>query len=169
MKLDNTLTYKGYFGSAEYSINDKVIHGKILGLNDSVTYEIKETEDIQKIFEETVDEYLDDCILLNREPNRIPSGKFSLRIASKLHKALEIEKELTGLSINKIAENSLWERYSENDLFSSDWKFEELNKKVSISKHQLKNIFIPKEEQISNFSVGVVFKKEYLNANSCIG
>lgn len=169
MKLDNTLSYKGYLGNAEFSIHDKVIHGKILGLYDSITYESDKIEDIQKVFEETVDEYITDCKMLNRGPNRIPSGNFSLRISSKLHKALEMEKELTGLSINKIAENSLLERYSENDLFSTYWKIEELNKKISISKQQFKDIFITKEDQITNFSVGIILEKECLNTNACVG
>lgn len=160
MKL-NTLRYKGYFGSVEVSVKDQIVHGKVLGLYDSITYESDDIKNIQKVFEEAVDEYLDDCKMLNRNPNKIPSGKFSLRIPAMLHKALEIEKELTGASINQITENSLWEHYSENIFDSSEWKFEKLNNKVLVGKKQLEKIFPTKENSITHFSVGRIDEKKY--------
>ncbi len=37
--MTNTLEYKGYKASIEYSIEDKVYYGKLLDMSDLVTFE----------------------------------------------------------------------------------------------------------------------------------
>ena len=37
--MKNTLDYKGFIGSVNYSNEDQILFGKIEGINDLVTYE----------------------------------------------------------------------------------------------------------------------------------
>ena len=46
-----TYTYKGYQGSVETSIEDGVLHGKIMFINDLVTYEATTLKALEKQFE----------------------------------------------------------------------------------------------------------------------
>lgn len=55
--LKNYLTYKSYKGSIEYSDADSVWYGKILDLNDLVSYEASSREDLQKAFVDAVQNY----------------------------------------------------------------------------------------------------------------
>lgn len=53
------LEYKGYSGSTEYSAEDEVFFGKLLGLRALVTYEADTVQGLKAAFEETVDDYLE--------------------------------------------------------------------------------------------------------------
>ena len=56
--MKHTLSYKGYSGSAEISIEDNCLHGKIEFINDLVTFEGATPIELQSAFEEAVDRYL---------------------------------------------------------------------------------------------------------------
>jgi hypothetical protein len=38
LRMSVTLPYKGYDGSVEYSAEDRVLHGRILGIRDMVSF-----------------------------------------------------------------------------------------------------------------------------------
>jgi predicted HicB family RNase H-like nuclease len=59
MKFDDTLEFKGYRGSVEYSELDEVFHGKVLGIRSSVTYEGLTLAELEKGFREMLDFYLE--------------------------------------------------------------------------------------------------------------
>ena len=37
--MDNVFKHKGYLGSIEYDDRDKVLHGRVLGISDMISYE----------------------------------------------------------------------------------------------------------------------------------
>ena len=53
------LKYKDYEGTAELDMSRGVCRGKILFINDLVTYEAASPADLQREFEAAVDDYLD--------------------------------------------------------------------------------------------------------------
>ncbi|MDR0954046.1 MAG: hypothetical protein LBM20_01525 [Rikenellaceae bacterium] len=54
------LKYKGYIGSVDYSEEDNILFGKVLGMNkDAITYEGATIEELKADFEEGVDHYLE--------------------------------------------------------------------------------------------------------------
>ena len=57
--MSNLLEYKDYLGTVEYSSSDKVLYGKVIGINGLVSYEGDSIESLQADFEEAVD----DCAL----------------------------------------------------------------------------------------------------------
>lgn len=63
-----TKPYKGYVGSIEYDINDDRFVGKILFIDDLVTYETKYADQVQFMFECAVDDYLQECKMLRKQP-----------------------------------------------------------------------------------------------------
>ena len=64
----NAMSYKGYYGSVEFSDEDSVFFGRIVGVNDRITYEGLDVESLRHDFELAVDEYLDMCSQLGKEP-----------------------------------------------------------------------------------------------------
>ncbi|WP_345969469.1 type II toxin-antitoxin system HicB family antitoxin [Sulfurimonas sp. HSL1-6] len=164
MGFDNAMNYNGFFGSVEYSADDNILHGKVLGVRDTVTYEAADLRDLRQEFEYAVDEYLEDCKLLGREPNRIESGKFNVRIGADLHRILNLEKELTGESINTITIDSLWARYQSLPTIASEISFDLLANKVAVSRNQFENIFTGKRGTIHHFAVAMSAEKERVGA-----
>ena len=55
------IEYKDYWANIEYSAHDKVLYGKIEGIEDLVTFESESAADIEKEFHSAVDDYLTFC------------------------------------------------------------------------------------------------------------
>lgn len=66
--MKEILEYKGYNGTLEFSLEDKVYHGKLLYIKDLVTYESKTKEGIEKEFKLAVKDYLQDLQDLGKIP-----------------------------------------------------------------------------------------------------
>ncbi len=123
--MKNILEYKGYLTKIEYSVEDKVIFGKIEGIKDLILFESDKTEDIENKFHEAVDEYLDFCKEVNKIPDKQFSGSFNVRINSDLHKNLALYGIRNNQSLNSVVENALsnfmqyknFVTYNENSLF----------------------------------------------------
>lgn len=58
---NQSLCHRGYEGSAEVSLEDDCLYGKILFISDLVNYEAQTVPDLRKAFEEAVEYYLAHC------------------------------------------------------------------------------------------------------------
>lgn len=61
------LRYKSYFSTIHYSADDDVFHGKVIGVNDLITFEGKSVAELKKAFKEAIDDYLDVCKELKKK------------------------------------------------------------------------------------------------------
>ena len=52
------MTKKGYIGSVEYSNEDKCFFGKLEMIDDLVTFEASTVDDLQKNFQDSVNDYI---------------------------------------------------------------------------------------------------------------
>ena len=59
--MSQTLQYKGYDGSVEYSAEDRILHGSLLGIRDAIVYEGTDVDSLESNFRAAVDEYLACC------------------------------------------------------------------------------------------------------------
>ncbi len=100
--MKQTMKYKGFIGSAEFSMEDMVLHGKLLFINDLINYEAETPSGLKTEFEAAVDDYIATCAQLNREPHKPCSGTFNVRIGAELHQKLAIYSTLNGIKINNL-------------------------------------------------------------------
>ncbi|MDF1881679.1 type II toxin-antitoxin system HicB family antitoxin, partial [Sulfurimonas sp. MAG313] len=98
--MANTIDYKGYIGSIEYSSEDKCFFGKLEMIDDLVTFEANSADELENNFHAVVDDYLETCKTLNREPQKIYKGVFNVRITPSLHKQVYQEALKAGMSLN---------------------------------------------------------------------
>ena len=105
--MKNILQYKGYFARVEFSVEDRLLYGKIEGIRDLVNFESESIEDIEQEFRNAVDDYLALCKELGQEPNKVYSGTFNVRIAPSLHRAIATQAIKTGDSLNSIVEKAI--------------------------------------------------------------
>ncbi len=94
----NMFEYKGYLGTVEYSAADKCLHGKLAFIRDLVNYESNTVEGLETEFKSAVDDYLESCKALGREPNIPFKGSFNVRTSPKLHRTLAIAAADTSLN-----------------------------------------------------------------------
>lgn len=64
------LNYKGYRSNPEYSIEDGIVHGRIEGITDLVSFESESANPdvINHAFQRSVDAYLDFCASVGKSP-----------------------------------------------------------------------------------------------------
>ena len=85
--MKNTMNYKGYYGSIEFSDEDNVFFGRIVGVNDRITYEGVDVKSLRYDFETAVDEYLETCSHLGKEPEKSYIGEFSFLTEAQVYNA----------------------------------------------------------------------------------
>lgn len=82
--MKNMMEHKGYFGSVNYSDEDRVFYGKLEYIRALVSYEGTSVDELRGAFEESVDEYLETCREEDMEPETPFKGSFNIRPGSDL-------------------------------------------------------------------------------------
>ncbi len=94
------ITYKGYAGKVEVDIESAILHGCILDINDVITFEGKSIEEVTQDFQDSVDDYLEFCAELGKEPEKPYSGKLPFRTTPDHHRLIHLAATKVGKSIN---------------------------------------------------------------------
>lgn len=95
------LEYKGYSGQiTTFDETQEIITGRVLGIQDVVTFEGKSSEELIQAFRESVDDYLEFCQELGKKPEKPYSGKVIVRMSSALHQQAEQPARQADLSLN---------------------------------------------------------------------
>ena len=74
------MEYQGYRGTIVHEPDDKIYHGRIVGISDIITFEGATTEELEKDFQEAVEDYLETCREIGKEPEKPFSGQFVLSV-----------------------------------------------------------------------------------------
>ena len=98
--MSDLMEYKGYHTKPAYSAEDECFIGKVLGINDSVSFHGFSVEEFNAAFHEAIDDYLELCAEHGKTPDKEYSGQFVLRVPPELHRELAIEAERRGDSLN---------------------------------------------------------------------
>ena len=112
--MSNTMEYKGYVGSVEFSEEDALFFGKVLGIRALVSYEGENAHDLVEDFHGAVDDYLALCEAEGTEPEKAYKGSFNVRISPELHKAAVIAALRDQTSLNSFVENAIANNVSAN-------------------------------------------------------
>ncbi len=65
------LHYKGYTGHVEFDGEAGLFHGEVIDLRDVVTFQGTSVEDLERSFQDSVDDYLEFCEERGEGPNRV--------------------------------------------------------------------------------------------------
>ena len=112
--MNNFLEYKGFSGTIEFSSQDDCFFGKIVGINDLVTFEGRSVEEIKASFFEAVDDYLEMCKELGKEPEKAYKGSFNIRIDPVLHKKAAKLATAYNISLNQFVESAIADKIQDN-------------------------------------------------------
>ena len=95
-------SHKGYSGSIETSIEDGVLHGQILCINDLVTYEALTLPDLKQAFVAAVEDYLETCKAAGKEPDKPFNGLFNVRTGNELHRKAFLRAKQDDTTLNGV-------------------------------------------------------------------
>ena len=104
------LKYKDYEGTAELDMARGVCRGKLLFIDDLVTYQAATPSALQAEFEAAVEDYLQTCTAVGKAPQRPFRGMFNVRVPVSLHRAAALRASSEALSLNDVVVRAL-DRY----------------------------------------------------------
>ena len=107
--MSETLQYKGYDGSVEYSAEDRILHGALRGIRDAVVYEGADVDSLESNFRAAVDEYLAFCTAEGKTPDQPFKGSFNIRVGPELHKRAALFAEANNQKLNTVVSKALEE------------------------------------------------------------
>lgn len=103
----NTMTYNGYSARIEYDDDDGIFFGKIAGITDGVSFHADNVDDLKAAFREAVDDYIETCAKVGKEPQKPYSGRMMFRVSAEVHRKASLAAELSGKSLNQWGEEVL--------------------------------------------------------------
>lgn len=105
--MSNTMSYRGYTASMVFDEEDKIIVGRVLEIDDIISFHGESVTEFELNFHATINDYIAACAQLGGKPEKPASGKLMLRIAPEVHAAAVKAAARTGVSLNKWAEKAL--------------------------------------------------------------
>lgn len=99
--MNNTLNYKGFTAKIEYSADDNVFIGRVLGVDDIISFHAENVKDLQNELKKTIDFYLKVCAKEGKEPKKNYNGKLLFRLPNELHARIAEAAAREGKSINE--------------------------------------------------------------------
>ncbi len=99
--MSDLMEYKGFKARVEYSADDEVFFGRLLGIEDIVTFEGKTVRELKKDMKEAVDFHIEICERSGKAANKPYSGKVLFRLPSELHAKIAETAARKGKSINE--------------------------------------------------------------------
>jgi predicted HicB family RNase H-like nuclease len=103
------MQYKGYDGSVLYSAEDRLLHGRLLGIRDFVIYDGTDVETLEKNFRGAVDEYLAFCKAEGKKPQVPFKGNLNVRLSKDLHLRAARFAEEKQVKLNAVINEALQE------------------------------------------------------------
>lgn len=101
--MKNIMTYKSYKAHIEFDPRDNIFWGKVLNINDSITFEGQTVDELTEDFHNAIDFYLADCKKTGKPPEKTVSGKMLLRLPQEVHGAALVAAQADGKSLNQWA------------------------------------------------------------------
>ncbi len=111
----NTLEYKGYQGSIEFSLEDNCLHGRVLGISAGISYEGSTLEELEVDFRNGIEDYFAYCKDKGIKPQKPNLGSFNVRIGADLHLRASEKARKRGVSLNSFVRHAV-----ENELKKQD-------------------------------------------------
>jgi len=105
--MKDHLTYKGYLASVHYSNEDKVFFGKVEGVSDLISFEADNVKDLEKSFQEAVEDYVQTCKEQGKNPEKSYRGVFNVRVPKETHRSLSRLAVEYGINLNDLVKKSL--------------------------------------------------------------
>jgi predicted HicB family RNase H-like nuclease len=108
--MKDILQYKGFIGSVHFSAEDECFFGRIEGIDDLITFEGQDVTELNKEFQEAVEDYQELCKLTGKSAQKSYKGSFNVRITPELHRKAAKKSLMLGMSLNQLVQKAIEEK-----------------------------------------------------------
>ena len=109
--MNNTMEYKGYIGSVEFSEKDGIFYGKVQGIRSLISYEGTNAKQLVSDFHGSVDAYLKMCKKNGEIPEVPYKGSLNVRFKNAdIHRRAALYAIRNQQSLNSFIEEAVEEK-----------------------------------------------------------
>lgn len=101
------MTYRGYSARIGFDEGDEIFVGRIAGIGDVIGFHADNVADLKSAFHEAVDDYLETCTKLGKDPQKPYSGRMMFRVDPETRRRAALAAKLSGKSLNQWVEEVL--------------------------------------------------------------
>ena len=100
--MTTLMEYKGYHAKAYYDAADKVFVGEVVGIEDSLNFHGYSVDELESMFHQSIDNYLDLCKEIGKEPDKEYSGVFNVRVSPEIHRMIALKAAEKDVTMNRL-------------------------------------------------------------------
>lgn len=116
----NSLKYGKYTATILYNSEDEVFFGKVIGINDLISFEGSSVNELKEAFKEAVDDYIETCKGLGKSPDKIYKGTFNVRVPALIHKKAALLAAQHQLTLNEFVKTAMTYAINHEEDFIAD-------------------------------------------------
>lgn len=103
----DSIRYEDYTATIHYNPEDEVFFGKVIGINDLITFEGTSVTELKDAFGEAVDDYVETCRKVGKSPDKTYKGVFNVRVPVGLHQKAATLAMQHRVSLNDFVKTAL--------------------------------------------------------------
>lgn len=100
--MKDVLRFKDFISSVHFSADDDCFFGKIEGIDDLVSFEGRDVDELKRSFREAVEDYVELCRAAGKPLQKSCKGSFNVRVPAELHQKAARKSALLGISLNQL-------------------------------------------------------------------
>ncbi len=105
--MNSMLEYRGYHAAISYDADDELFVGEVFGIVDSLSFHGSSIDELKQKFADCIENYLDVCKQIGKEPEKEFKGSFNVRIPSELHRQIAMLAAQQKITLNQYVVNAL--------------------------------------------------------------
>ncbi len=111
--MGSMLEYKGYHASIEFDADDNIFVGEVFGITDSLNFHGSSVEELKKMFEQSIENYIELCAKAGKKPDKEFKGTFNVRIPPELHKKAAMAAAEQKITLNQYVTKAISRSFAE--------------------------------------------------------
>ena len=96
------MKYKDYRATISYDEEDNIFVGEVFGVSDSLNFHGQSIQELETSFHNCIDNYLEYCKQIGKEPKKEYTGSFNVRVAPAIHQQASEYAVKNGISLNQV-------------------------------------------------------------------
>ena len=105
--MNSMLEYKGYHADIKFDADDEIFIGEVFGIADSLNFHGQSVSEIKEMFHQSIDNYLQLCKEIGKDPEKEFKGTFNVRISSENHKRAALAARKKNITLNQFVSNAI--------------------------------------------------------------
>ena len=106
MKSD-MMRYKDYRAVISYDEEDRIFVGEVFGISDSLNFHGRSIDELEEAFHDSVENYLELCRKIGKNPQKEYSGTFNVRTSPALHEKAAEYAANNGITLNQVVSRAM--------------------------------------------------------------